>query len=172
MLAVATLTPLPALASHARARVSLDSRLLVQLNEIRVEHGLEPLVISPALTASADKHSLDMITKGYFAHTSSNGTPMWERIAPHYVSRRYSDWLVGENLFWSPGQPNAAVALSAWMASPDHRANILNPNWRQIGIAAVSSPVAPDAYGGRSVTVITTDFGVRGTSPAAVGTAF
>jgi uncharacterized protein YkwD len=51
--------------------------------------------------------------------------------------------------------------MKLWMASPEHRANILNPAWRQIGIAAVNSPSAPGTYGGHDVTVVTTDFGVR-----------
>jgi uncharacterized protein YkwD len=51
--------------------------------------------------------------------------------------------------------------MAAWMASPEHRANILFAGWRQIGIAAVSSPDAPGTYNGMPVTVITTDFGVR-----------
>ena len=47
------------------------------------------------------------------------------------------------------------------MRSPEHRANILNPNWREIGIAAVHSDGAPGTFGGLPVTIITTDFGVR-----------
>jgi uncharacterized protein YkwD len=47
------------------------------------------------------------------------------------------------------------------MASPGHRANILDPAWRQIGIATASSPDAPGAFANLGVTVITTDFGVR-----------
>jgi uncharacterized protein YkwD len=48
-----------------------------------------------------------------------------------------------------------------WMASPPHRANILNPNWREIGIASASRADAPGAYDDLNVTVVTTDFGVR-----------
>jgi uncharacterized protein YkwD len=48
-----------------------------------------------------------------------------------------------------------------WMASPEHRRNILDPTWREIGIAAVHAASAPGTYGGQPVTVITTDFGVR-----------
>ena len=51
--------------------------------------------------------------------------------------------------------------LQMWMQSPEHRANILNPNWREIGISAVHSDGAPGAFGGQPVTIITTDFGVR-----------
>ena len=53
------------------------------------------------------------------------------------------------------------MAVSAWMHSPPHRANILSVRFRQIGIAALSSPRAPGVFNGSSATVITTDFGVR-----------
>src|ERR671936_645281 len=52
-------------------------------------------------------------------------------------------------------------ALHMWMNSPEHRANILNARWRQIGISAVHVDAAPGMFGGDPVTVITTDFGVR-----------
>ena len=60
----------------------------------------------------------------------------------------------------NPSQ-TASGSVEAWMASPGHRANILDPAWRQIGIATASSPDAPDDFANLGVTVITTDFGVR-----------
>jgi uncharacterized protein YkwD len=47
------------------------------------------------------------------------------------------------------------------MHSPEHRANILKPEWREIGVSAVHLDTAPGTYGGRPVTIVTTDFGVR-----------
>jgi uncharacterized protein YkwD len=47
------------------------------------------------------------------------------------------------------------------MQSPHHRANLLNPRWREIGLAAVHSDSAPGVYSGQSATIITADFGVR-----------
>ncbi len=140
---------------------ALDDGLLTDLNRIRLDHGLTPLTPSPGLAAAATAHSEDMIAKGYFSHSSANGLPFWKRIARYYPLTRYESWSVGENLLWSSGRIDAAAGLAAWMASPLHRANILSPSWRQIGIAAVSSPAAPGTYRGLSVTVITTDFGVR-----------
>jgi uncharacterized protein YkwD len=48
-----------------------------------------------------------------------------------------------------------------WLASPEHRANLMNPRWREIGVAAVHEAVAPGAFKGLDVTIVTTDFGVR-----------
>jgi uncharacterized protein YkwD len=47
------------------------------------------------------------------------------------------------------------------MNSPEHRANLLNGRWREIGISAVHAVAAPGTYDGLDVTIITTDFGVR-----------
>jgi uncharacterized protein YkwD len=49
--------------------------------------------------------------------------------------------------------------MKAWMASPPHRANILDPRWRQIGISTVTSDDATGVFGDAGATVITTDFG-------------
>ena len=102
-----------------------------------------------------------MLVRGYFAHKSADGSPFWKRIKTFYAEPRYGYWSVGENLFWASGSVTADASMKAWMASPGHRANILNPAWRQIGIAAVSSPDAPGTFSDLGVTVITTDFGVR-----------
>jgi uncharacterized protein YkwD len=48
-----------------------------------------------------------------------------------------------------------------WMNSPEHRANMLARNWSEIGLSAVHVERAPGVYGGRPVTVVTTDFGAR-----------
>jgi uncharacterized protein YkwD len=140
---------------------AVDYAVLVDLNRIRTGHGLEPLTLSPGLTEAALAHTQEMVAKGYFAHNSADGEPFWKRIEAFYPQGGYDYWSVGENLFWASGPTTAAAGMKAWMASPPHRANILDPAWRQIGIATVSSSDAPGTYDGLSVTLITTDFGVR-----------
>jgi uncharacterized protein YkwD len=51
--------------------------------------------------------------------------------------------------------------MQLWMNSPEHRANILDPRWREVGVSAMHFDAAPGTYQGRAVTIITTDFGVR-----------
>jgi uncharacterized protein YkwD len=147
--------------SAKSATAAIDFGVLEQLNQIRTQHGLTPLTLSPNLSAAARLHSRQMLGAGYFAHNSPNGSPFWKRIQSFYPQGRFGYWSVGENLYWSSGSTSANAGMNAWMASPEHRANILDPAWRQIGIAAVSSPDAPGTYAGMGVTVITTDFGVR-----------
>jgi uncharacterized protein YkwD len=158
---LALLAPATTRAADAKGSATLDAGILAQLNTIRLQHGLVPLTLSPQLDAAAEQHSLDMITHGYFGHNSSDGEAFWERISRYYPSASYSSWSVGENLLWTSGSIDAASGLAAWMKSPKHRANILSPSWRQIGIASISCPDAPGTYDGLAVTVITTDFGVR-----------
>lgn len=146
-------SPAAAAAAPLRESASLDSGVLVGLNQIRVAHGLKPVKPNRQLTAAARQHSGDMAQKGYFGHTSSDGTPFWKRIERLYVKNQVNHFgSVGENLIESTGPLTAAGALDAWMASPLHRANILYPGWRDIGISAVTAA---------ATTYITTDFGVR-----------
>ena len=139
----------------------LQAGVLAELNATRQQHGLVPLRSSSPLAAAARQHSVEMATRGYFSHTSANGTTFDKRIARFYPMGRYGYWSVGENLLWSSPDVDPAGALRMWMNSPEHKANILNARWRQIGISAVHVDSAPGLYGGAPVTIITTDFGVR-----------
>ena len=163
-LAAASILPAavtPARASSGTTLARLDAGVLARLNEIRVLHGLVPLRLNPDLSASAAQHSREMGADGYFEHASADGTAFWQRIAQWYGSTGYAYWSVGENLLWSSPDVDSTEALRLWMNSPPHRANILDPHWREIGVAAVHIPAAPGTFHGLSVTIVTTDFGVR-----------
>jgi uncharacterized protein YkwD len=140
---------------------SLESGVLLDLNKIRAQHGLQPVKISARLTASAAQHSKEMGADGYFEHSSHDGTSFWKRISRWYGQNGYSYWSVGENLLWSSPNVDSAGAMQLWMNSPEHRANILTARWREIGISAVHVAAAPGTYKGLEVTIITTDFGIR-----------
>src|SRR5919198_5508501 len=148
--------------SRGIARVSgLDAALLFQVNSFRVAHGLVPLRVSPSLTAAANVHSTQMARLGYFSHNSANGSSFSSRIATYYSARGYRSWTVGENLLWASPDVGAARALRLWLSSPPHRANLLSPRWREVGVAAVHSDRAPGVYGNAPTTVVTADFGTR-----------
>jgi uncharacterized protein YkwD len=161
--ACATLLAAPAAGERAApTRVStLDHQLLGRLNAVRARHELRPLRLSRGLSAAAASHSLEMARDGYFAHASANGLPFWRRLERFYPPARYRRWLVGENLLWESPDVTAAQAIRLWLASPPHRANLLDPAFREIGIAAVSADAAPGTYRGLPVTILTTDFGAR-----------
>jgi len=140
---------------------TLNHKVLASMNRFRVAHGVVPLHESPALDNSARRHSLEMGRLGYFGHSSAGGASFWQRIRHFYPAGGYSYWSVGENLVWASPSLSAEGAMKMWISSPPHRANLLSPRWRQVGVSAVGVVRAPGVYGGRRVTIITTDFGVR-----------
>ena len=143
------------------ARDDVESGLLVQINALRRQHGLAPLRLNVKLRAAADAHSASMASRGFFSHSSPDGTIFWKRVARFYPQGSSRYWSVGENLLWSTTGLGASGALKLWMASPGHRKNILTAHWREIGLSAVTVPAAPGVFGGRDVVIITSDFGVR-----------
>ena len=139
----------------------LQSALLAQINGFRAAHGLVRLRVSEPLTGVADRHSAQMAKLGFFSHDSANGQSFSQRLAQVYSPRGFHSWTVGENLVWGGPDIGAASAFKAWLGSPPHRANLLNPRWREVGLGAVHSTNAPGVYGGRAATIVTADFGAR-----------
>ncbi len=156
--------PAPATAARSSAHVvmrSLELEVIQEINAVRVEHGLAPLALCAALTRAASAHSDQLLADGYFGHERPGGVSFAERIAYYYPVRPYSYYTAGENLLWDAATISAAHAVASWMASPPHRANSLNPQWRQIGVAVLHASSAPGVYHGSPVTLFTVDFGMR-----------
>jgi len=145
----------------AKARLStLELDIVARINQERTSRGLRALRVSRGLTAAADYHSRQMGLFGFFEHESHNGAPFWRRIERFYPAGR-GYYSVGENIFWESPDTSGASAVHEWMVSPPHRQNILTREWRDLGVAAVHFAAAPGAFGGRPVTIVTADFGVR-----------
>ncbi len=164
VLAAAGLLAPAAAAAPERPRIAptpLETGVLVDINAIRRAHHLVPLRLSALLGTAARAHTLQMAQDGYFGHDSADGSAFWRRIRSFYPSSSWSYWSVGENLLWSSPDVTAATALQMWLASSEHRANLMNPQWREIGVAAVHEAAAPGVFKGLEVTIVTTDFGVR-----------
>jgi uncharacterized protein YkwD len=141
--------------------VSLNNQIAAAINNFRRAHGLVPLKVSTQLNASSQQHSQEMGAKGYFAHNSANGTLWWKRILHYYPQGHYRYWTVGENLLFATPDIAADAAMKAWINSPEHLANLMNPAWRNLGVSAVHVANAGGVYGNSAVTIITTDFGAR-----------
>lgn len=107
------------------------TRRVVQLtNEIRARYGLAPLQIHPALVRSARWMARDMVQHDYLRHTDFLG----REIDPRLPSFGYGDYSeIGENI--AGGQLTPEEVVAGWMRSPGHRANVLNPTFREIGVA-------------------------------------
>jgi uncharacterized protein YkwD len=144
----------------AGAETPLELALLDQINAVRAAHGLAPLRLNAGLQAAADEHSQEMARDGYFAHESANGSSFWQRVRQYYATRTARSWSAGENILWASPRIGPKRAITVWMNSPPHRENLLSPRWREIGVDALHVR-APGIYGGRWVTIVTADFGVR-----------
>jgi uncharacterized protein YkwD len=139
----------------------LNHQVADAINADRQAHGLAPLRISVQLNAAARQHSEEMAAKGYFGHSSADGTTFDKRIGHYYPSANYSYWSVGENLAYAWPNLTVAQAMRLWITSAEHRANLRRKTWRDLGVSAVHVEHAGGVYNGNSVTIITTDFGAR-----------
>src|SRR3954452_7369988 len=148
-------------AAPTAASAALTSQVLGAVNAVRAQHGLVPLKLSRPLSTAALQHAQEMAQDGYFAHESKDGSAFWKRVQRYYGSTGFGLWSVGENLLWSSPDVDAAGAVKMWMESPEHRANLLTPRWREIGLATVHQLHAAGTYHGLDVTIVAADFGVR-----------
>lgn len=133
------------------------SKLVELTNKARTQNGLKPLRVSVVLGTAADGKARDMLAKGYFAHISPTNVTPW-----YWFKRAgYSYSYAGENL--AIDYTTAEGLMSAWLASPSHRKNILNSNYRDIGIA-----VQTGAFRGSPTTVAVQFFGTPVAAPTVV----
>ena len=140
---------------------ALDAAILTKLNTTRAANGLRPLAQSDQLENAAAAHSRQMIDGGFFAHDSPGGASFVQRLRHFYTPTGYSTWSAGENLIYSSVELNAAAAIKAWMDSPPHRKNMLDPSWREVGIGSLHATSAGGTFGGEPTWVVTMDFGLR-----------
>lgn len=104
-------------------------QLLALTNEKRIENGLSPLTLNNQLSVAASSKADDMFIKNYWSHNSPDGTSPWDFIKGAGYTYTYA----GENL--ARGFDNPSDVVNAWMASPEHRKNMLSPNYQNIGFA-------------------------------------
>jgi uncharacterized protein YkwD len=163
---LAGLAALAAIAAPTAAARDPHGRLaardvFAEINAVREQHGLRTLRLVRPLNRAATGHSVEMGTRGYFSHDSADGTSFWRRVGRYYPSSGYRYWSVGENLLWSSGTLTPEAAVTMWMNSPPHRKNLLDRDWRQIGLSVKQFTSAPGVFQGLAVTIVTADFGTR-----------
>ena len=95
----------------------IDARVIEKTNAQRVRHGLRPLIVDRRLLLSARRHAAWMTNSRSMTHTNQP---------------------VGENI--AMGQTSSTEVMNSWMNSSGHRANILNPGYTRIGVAAYTTP--------------------------------
>jgi uncharacterized protein YkwD len=140
--ALVLVLPATALGGSTRA----ESSLLREMNRVRAEHGLGRLSADSHLQRAARAHSTEMIGANVFQHGAFSS-----RMAQFNVTGR----LAGENLAWGTGARGTAQGIvAAWLASPEHRANLLRSSFTRVGISDLVG--AFRGYSGAHV--VTADF--------------
>jgi uncharacterized protein YkwD len=134
---------------------------LCLVNQERTNHGEAALQPNADLQQSAQSHTESMVSDDYFEHDGpGSDTPLSRMTACGYIYSSQVGYEIGENIGWgtlSLSTPSAIVA--AWMASPGHRANILDTHFRDTAIGV--SPNVPSSLGrGQPGGIYTQDFGV------------
>ncbi|MGJ3246388.1 MAG: CAP domain-containing protein [Elainellaceae cyanobacterium] len=103
-------------------------RILDLTNLYRQQVGFQPLTLNQKLTQAAQAHSENMASSDFVGHVAPDGSNMSDRIR----ATGYRYWTIAENVAAGYSTPDATV--EGWMNSPGHRANILNPDLKEIGI--------------------------------------
>ena len=125
-----------------------EQEFLKLINDYRATSGAPALKVSISLTNASRWKSNDMGVNNYFAHNDLNGRDPFQRMIA--FGYNYNTWL-GENI--AAGFGDAASTFNQWKTSPGHDRNMLDPNFKVIGIGRVVVP------GTRYINYWTTDFG-------------
>ena len=144
--------------------VSLDGReaeLLRLHNEVRAEQGVEELCVQENLMVAAQGHAEDMIERDFYAHETPEGLTPGDRI----TRAGYPFATYGENnnrvsggYSGEPGRDELRDAFESWMESPPHRANLLDPDFREVGIGLSTGQYTPEVG---TTTMYVVDFATR-----------
>ncbi|OAI54911.1 hypothetical protein AYO48_00800 [Gaiella sp. SCGC AG-212-M14] len=131
----------------ARSLSSPEASLLQTMNAVRTSRGLPPLRLDVRLLRAARGHSADMMHRQYFAHGA---------VAARVLAQRARGPVYGEDLAWGTSV-TAQWVVDKWLASPRHRAVMLRPGFRRIGIGIAYGTFV--GHGGAAV--VTADFAGR-----------
>ncbi|ODT63967.1 hypothetical protein ABS71_13725 [bacterium SCN 62-11] len=135
---------------------SVESRIVELCNEARRQHGLGPLEVSLTLQSAAAGHSLQMYEGKFFGHV--NPAKPSQTLSRRLEAAGLASLSSAENLFRCEGYEQrqlADAAVKAWLASPGHRANLLNPKFNRVGVSVC---------GTRGNFVFTQDFSAEAVS--------
>ncbi|MBC8053266.1 MAG: CAP domain-containing protein [Sphingobacteriaceae bacterium] len=142
--------------SPFREVVDFQKEFLKQINKVRLEGckcgdmfmpPVEPLTWNNELQLSALGHAQDMARNRYFSHVSKNGDKIKERItAAGYTYNGYQSFTIGENIAYN--QRSIREVMDGWLKSPSHCRNLMNPAFKEVGIAMQNYYWVQD-FGGR-----------------------
>jgi len=122
--------------------------LIKLTNQERISQGLSPLTINQRLNQAAQAKATDMFVKNYWGHFAPDGTSPWS----FFIHTGYKYKYAGENLAKDFNTSNGV--MSGWMASSAHKANILDTNYTDIGVAVLDGKLL-----GKDTTLVVALYG-------------
>jgi uncharacterized protein YkwD len=137
-------------ANSSRSLPEIRAFALKLINPDRQLNGLSQLVEDPLLSQSAQRHAEDMKARNYYAHVTPEGKTPTDRFAA-----LAGQGGVGENIMLQSGSGGTASILNwglvenfqkSWMYSNGHRANLLNPQYIEVGYGIVADPITSKIY--------------------------
>jgi uncharacterized protein YkwD len=141
------------------SRLTARAALLCLMNRERRNHGLAPLAENERLRQAAFLHARWMVQNRNFTHFRPGGVDLVARLRSVSYIPSAGWWLVGENIGYGlPRRSSPADQVRSWMASPAHRANILNPRFRAAGLGIFSGTPRNSIPKGATYAI---DFGSR-----------
>jgi uncharacterized protein YkwD len=131
------------------------------INRARHRHGLRQLNANRRLAKAAQRHTDYMKRHRCFSHQCPGEGSVLARLERvDYIVAGLRRWSCGENIAWGTGDRGTPRSIvKSWMRSPPHRANILNPQFRHLGVGFARGYPGRTGDGGGGM--YTTDFGMR-----------
>lgn len=134
-------------AQTSRSARAFTSALVQAINGARAANGLAPLQVDARLATAAHGQSAYLASAGVLDHSGPDGSTVFTRL----TRQGYHGHMVGENLAAGMGP---AATVQAWLASPGHRMNLLEPGFHLLGVGVVLG-----SLDGMNAPFVTADFG-------------
>lgn len=122
--------------------------LLADTNAARNANGVSSLTLNSQLDAAAQAQANDMAARNYWSHYTPEGSPPWVWV----TNQGYSYQALAQNL--AAGFTNEQATVDGWMGSPDHRTNMLNSIYTDVGFGSANNPNYTSAGGGPMTIVV------------------
>ncbi|MHB8491757.1 MAG: CAP domain-containing protein [Solirubrobacteraceae bacterium] len=140
---------------------AIRAAVLCLIDRERARTGERPLHANRRVELAAQHHTEDMAEHSYFDHVGPSGQSLGDRLrASGYIYSSNLGYALGENIAWGTlGDSTPDAMVAAWMASPEHRSNILESRYQDTGIGVVAH--VPASLGaGQPGAMYTQDFGL------------
>jgi hypothetical protein len=135
--------------------------LLTDTNNSRVANNIKPLKTNLALTKAAQAKANNMAALNYWSHNTPSGNPPWVFVE----DQGYSYQKIGENL--AAGFSDSQATVNGWMASPEHRENMLDPAFSEVGFGYANNSNYTSSGNNGPMTIVVAFYGEPQTSNTA-----